>query len=420
MPEGNHSLNPSLNNDIAGNSKRARRKLGLLRFITFILPVLIIGLAVGLTMGMSAFKPKPEEKEDAIKAVPVLTAKAYQGDITLKVKAQGEVQPRTEINIVPQISGLITYMSPKFIEGGKFRKGDVLVRMDPAEFKLRVIQARANVAQAETVLTREKSEALIAKQDWEEIGSGNSASALTLRQPQMAEAAAQLESARARLAEAELMLGRTTLLAPFDGRVTLRNIDQGEFVSAGTRLGQVYATDVMDVRLPLSNKDLEQAGLVMGYEARGNKGIPVTLSADVGGRFSQWTGHIVRTDSRFDSQTRVLYAYAEIKDPFGAGSDDGTPLAPGLFVEAAIEGQKLTDVIFIPRAALRGENQAYLVKDGNSLSISTVNVVSSNRENAILNGGVNPGDLVITSPIRGVAEGMRIDVVARKDSGDAP
>lgn len=146
----------------------------------------------------------------------------------------------------------------------------------------------------------------------------------------------------------------------------------------------------------------------------GGAGVPVTLSADVAGRYSEWQGHIVRTDSRFDSKTRVLYAYAEVRDPFGKGSDEGTPLAPGLFVDAAVEGQKLEDVIIIPRAALRGENQVYVADDKGTLSIRSVTVLSSDREEAVLSGGIDIGMSVITSPIRGVADGMKVEVVTSK------
>jgi len=190
----------------------------------------------------------------------------------------------------------------------------------------------------------------------------------------MAEAKAQLASAQARLAETELQLARTSLYAPFTGRVTLRQIDQGEFVTAGTQLGEVYATNVK------------------------TPGIPVILSANVAGVYSEWQGRIVRTDSRFDSQTRVLYAYAEVRDPFGAGASNGVPLAPGLFVTAAIDGQKLDNVIVIPRTALRGEDKVYLAKD-DTLSIKTVTVMSSNRDEAILVGGIEIGDAVITEKI---------------------
>ncbi len=402
-----------------------RKTLWIWRALIFVLPVLVIAGSIGSFAAMSALKPTPEEKEDVVKAIPVLTAIAAQDDVTLKVSVQGEVQPRTEINMVPQVSGLITYMSTKFIEGGRFNKGDLLVRIEPTEFELRVTQAKASVAQAETVVTREVSESNMARRDWDDLGRSGEPTPLTLREPQMAEAKAQLASAKARLAETELQLARTSLYAPFTGRVTLRHVDQGEFVTAGTTLGEVYATNVMDVRLPMTNDELRRAGLSLGFETSpvgsGGKtpGIPVTLSADVAGTYSEWQGRIVRTDSRFDSQTRVLYAYAEVRDPFGAGASNGVPLAPGLYVTAAIDGQKLNNVIVIPRTALRGEDKVYLAKD-DILSIKTVTVISSNRDDVILSGGIEMGDAVITSPIRSVADGMKIAVVKPGEVSAAP
>jgi len=409
--------NPEMSEAKAVTDPRKKRKLLIWRIIVFILPILVLFGAIAGFAAMGALKPKPEEKEDVVKAIPVLTAKAISDDVTLTVKAQGEVQPRTQINIVPQISGRVTYLSPKFIEGGKFSKGERLLAIEPAEFELRVVQARANVAQAETALARERSEADIARQDWADIGRGGEATDLTLRKPQMAEVQAQLEAAKAQLAEAELQLTRTVIYAPFNGRVIQRNIDQGGFVSTGMVLGEVYAEDIMDVRLPLTHNELRQIGLTVGYHAGQSGGIPVILSGNVAGRYSEWSGHIMRTDSRFDSQSRVLYAYAEVHDPFGKGSDNGTPMAPGLFVEAAIEGEKLTDVVIIPRAALRGEDKIYRAKPDGTLTIETVTVMSSTRERAVLDGGINFGDAVITSPIRGVAEGMKIEVVKPGDAG---
>jgi len=371
MITSNNALNPPDSELIQSQNtieNLSRKKLWVWRLLIFILPVLVIGGAIAAFMAMSALKPKPEVKEDVIKAIPVLTAKAVQDNVTLKVNAQGEVQPRTQINIVPQVSGLITYMAPKFIEGGKFDKGDLLIRIEPTEFELRVVQARANVAQAETVIMRETSESHIARQDWEDLGRSGQPTALTLREPQMA---------------------------------------------VGTRLGEVYAADVMDVRLPMTNEDLRRAGLTLGYESsRNSPGISVTLSADVAGVYCEWEGRIVRTDSRFDSETRVLFAYVEVLDPFGKGASNGIPLAPGIYVNAAIDGMTIENSIVVPRSALRGEDQVYIANADDTLSIKTVSVMSSDRNTAILSGGINIGETVITSPIRGVADGMKIAVVS--------
>lgn len=431
MTESANAQNPSGFGLVS--KTRAKKRLWVWRFLIFILPLLVIAGSIGAFAAMSALKPTPEEKEDVIKAIPVLTAVPVQEDVTLSVNVQGEAQARTQINIVPQVSGLITYMSPKFIEGGRFKKGDLLIRIDPAEFELRIVQARANVAQAETVISRETSESQMARRDWEELGREGQPSALTLRQPQMAEARAQLESAKARLAEAELQLSRTEIYAPFNGRVITRRVDQGEFVTTGTRLGEVYATNVVDVRLPMTNEDLRRAGLTLDYNAsesaasHGSRGVPVTLTADIAGIFSEWQGRIIRTDSRFDSQTRVLFAYAEVKDPFGSGASNGTPLAPGVYVNAQITGQTLSNIIKVPRTALRGKDKVYVATADNKLSIKTVTVLSSDRESAILDGGITRDMRVITSPIRGAAEGMKIETVSSSasaasdtPSGDAP
>lgn len=400
--------------------QRAGAGLWMRRILVFAAPVLVIMLAIGGVVAMGSLKPEPEEKVEEIKAIPVLTKVAALDDVTLNVSAQGEVQPRTKINIVPQVSGKITYMSPQFIEGGQFSKGDLLIRVEPDEYKLRVVQAEAMVAQAETTLTREKSESQIALKDWEELGAGEKPSSLTLREPQMAEAAARLASAKAQLGEAELQLRRTSIYAPFSGRVTSRAVNQGEFITTGTRLGEVYSVDIMDVRLPMTNEDLARAGLTLGFMAApDNPGLSVKLSANVAGTYATWQGRIVRTDSGFDPKTRVLFAYVEVRDPFDAGASDGTPLAPGLFVTANIEGESLGDMIVIPRAALRGKDKVYVAREDDTLSILTVSVASSDRERAIITSGLTPGVHVVTSPIRGVADGMTINRVERSSSNSA-
>ena len=112
-----------------------------------------------------------------------------------------------------------------------------------------------------------------------------------------------------------------------------------------------------------------------------------------------------------NSQTRQINVIAELKDPYGKGADNGAPMAPGLFVTANIAGQSVPDALVIPRAGLRGADQVYLANDDGTLSIKTVSIISSNRDSAILRGGVSPGERVVTSPIRGVAEGMKIQLV---------
>lgn len=393
-----------------GTVKVSKGRLRLRRFLTFVLPLLILGAAFGGTQILAAMKPEPEEKEEQTKALSVLTSSAIQETVTLSVTAQGEVQPRTQIRLVPQVSGVLTFMSPKFIEGGAFRKGDLLARIESAEYEMRVVQAKANVARAETTISREQSERDIAKRDWDELGGGGAPSALTLREPQMAEAAAQLAAAKAQLSEAELQLKRTHIYAPFSGRVISRKVNQNGYVTTGQEIGEIYSTDIMDVRLPLTNQDLSRVGLSLGYSAVAGKGIPVDLSADVAGIDAKWKGQIVRTDSRFDPETRVLFAYVEVRDPFGKAASNGVPLAPGIYVDAKIAGENIPDAITIPRSGLRGKDQVYIAKLDETLEVRRVTVRASDRDRAIIASGLSKGEWVVTSPIRGAVTGMPIDI----------
>jgi len=150
------------------------------------------------------------------------------------------------------------------------------------------------------------------------------ASSLTLREPQMAEARAQLAAANASLQSARLDMARTRISAPFRGRVRAKNADLGQYVAPGTQLGEVFSTDAVLVRLPLTDHELGLLGIPIAYNAGGGAGMPVELSATLAGRQLTWQGHITRTDSAIDPQTRVLYAIAEVIDPYGEGAADGT------------------------------------------------------------------------------------------------
>ncbi|NNE42171.1 MAG: efflux RND transporter periplasmic adaptor subunit [Marinicaulis sp.] len=389
--------------------------LAVRRLVVFALPALLIVGAIGFNVVSGMMQEKPEESEDEIKATPVVVAEAVSDSVRLTVSAQGEATPRKEIDLSPQIAGRISYISPDFIEGGSFEKDEVLLRIEPAEYEFRVVQARANVARAKSRYASEKAETDIARKDWAELGEGEG-SALALREPQMAEAAAQLASARAALKEAELQLERTVITAPFKGRVQAKSVDVGEFVSPGETVGEIFATDLMQVALPLTDHELGQLGLQVGFrETENDLGPSVTFSALVAGTPREWRGRITRTDGSYDRQTRVIFAYAEVEDPYGAGADNGAPLAAGLFVSARINGRQIDNAVTVPRTALRGESEVFVATADDTLDIREVAVASSNRTQVVLTGGVDAGERVIISPVRGAAQGIQLAVAGDED-----
>lgn len=390
------------------------------RLLAIGLPVLIIlVLGVGGFQVLAAMKPEPEKAEEAPPGLSVFAEAVIRQDLALEVEAQGEVRPKREILLAPQIPGRIAYVSPDFIDGGFIRKGQVLVRLEAADYELGVVRARAGVASAEQRLAREQAEAEIARQDLEELGITD-ASPLAMRAPQLAEAQASLDSARAQLADAELALSRTAVTAPFSGRVRERAADIGQYASPGQTLGTIFDTDIVEVALPMDDAELGRLGLPFAFAATAdNPGPQVVFSANVAGAPRQWTGEVKRTAASVNPQTRLINVIAELDDPFGAGADNGVPMAPGLFVEARVQGAVIEDVYAAPRAALRGADTLYVGQPNTGeLSIRTVEVIYTDEDGAYLKNGVSEGELAIVSPIQAAFDGMRIKVIERLSTGE--
>jgi len=389
------------------------------RLIPILLPIAIfIVLGIGGFVAVQAMKPVPEVAEEAPKGLSVFAEPIRRGDLTISVEAQGEVRPLREISLAPQISGRISYVSPAFVDGGFIRRGQVLVRLEAADYELAIVRAKSGIASAEQRLAREDAEAEIARQDIEELGLQNS-SALARREPQLAEARASLESARAQLKDAELALARTAIVAPFTGRVREKRVDIGQFASPGQVLGTIFSTDSVEVSLPITDEALGQLGLPIAFnESRANPGPPVTFTGTVAGVQREWTGRIARTSAAINPQTRLITVIAVLDDPYGEGASDGAPMAPGLFVNAKIPGKSQADLLIAPRAALRSGDRVFLgnPKEG-TLSIRDVSVVYSDADGAYIESGVEVGELAIVSPIQAGFEGMSITVLERGPDG---
>lgn len=389
------------------------------RIIAIAAPIAIIAvLGVGGVAVLSALKPEPEKAEEARIGLNVFAEKVRKGDLQITVEAQGEVRPRREIIVAPQISGRIAYVSPDFIDGGFIKQGQLLVRVEAADYELAVVRARSGVASAEQGLTREIAEAELAQQDIEDLGITD-VSPLARREPQLAQARAALDAAKAQLKDAELALERTAVYAPFSGRVWERDVDIGQVVATGQSLGRIFANDVVEVSLPLDDEEMGRLGLPLAFAASdAQPGPKVDFSAVVGGIERHWTGEVVRTAAAVNSQTRQINVIAELKDPYGKGADNGAPMAPGLFVNAVIEGKTIPDVLIAPRAALRGEDRIFIGNaDEGTLSIRTVDLIYSDTHGAYVRSGIEAGEFAITSPIQAAFDGMNVTVMERQPDG---
>jgi RND family efflux transporter MFP subunit len=327
------------------------------KLLKWILPVVV--LVAALAGGRYIVSQRPEAPQFQPPQVPVSidAIRVAPEDYRVVIRSEGTVEPRTESTLIPQVSGQIVAISPSFREGGFFEQGDVLVTLDPRDYQLAIASAEAQVAQAESALEQELAQAKVVADDWRMLG--REAPELGLRKPQIAAARATLLSAQSQLERAKFDLERTRIRAPYDGQVLEKNVDVGQFVSTGTLLARVYATDYVEIRLPLSNRQLEFVDLPERFRGetaqRGTAGPEAIIKAVAIGRQEwRWSGRIVRAEGAIDTRTRQLFVVAQVDDPYEPGSEGQPPLRIGQFVEAEIEGRQVLESAFVlPRSALR-------------------------------------------------------------------
>lgn len=380
--------------------------------LKFLLPSVLLALsgmgAWALIENKAEIKPKTAEREPPA----IETVMARPEAVRLNIHSQGVVAPRTEINLVTEISGKVIRIHPAFAAGGFFKSGEVLLAIDPRDYDYAVTKAQALVAEARKELLREQEEAEQAAAEWQALGGGEP-SDFVLHKPHLEERRAKLAAAEAELAEARLKRARCELYAPFAGRVRSKQVDIGQYVTVGETLARLYATDVAEVRLPIPADQAEFVDLPLSYADRRDErmGPAVTLSARFGGKVHAWEGRIVRTEGALDDKTGMLYAVAEVREPYGYRKGR-PPLAVGLFVHAEIEGLPRNDLIRLPRAALRAGYQVYVVDAEGRLRLRTVEIVRSERDEVVVTGGIESGETVMVSGIDLPVEGMRVTVKA--------
>ena len=354
----------------------------------------ILAGAIGVMMALSAMKPEPPKKD--VENLDLLVD-VYALEIStenFQIQSQGTVRPRTQTILSSEVSGSIVSISPKFIAGGVFQEGEVLMRIDPTSYAVAVI----------------KSEALVAQRQIEFDGAQKLRSQGYRAEAELASAAAALASAQAELVNAERNLERTYIQLPYEGMVLSKDSDLGQFVNPGSQLGVTFATNYAEIRLPLTDQDLafvEVPGTVEITQTGGADGPLVKLSAIQKGRYTEWDAQIVRSEGVVDERSRVTYVVARVVDPYQLHSG-GAALPVGTFVSATIAGSNAVDVIRVPRSTLRGSDQLLIVDDENKIEIRSVDVLRTDSQFAYLVGGASAGEQITTTAIEAPTNGMAV------------
>ena len=383
----------------------------LINILKGILPLALLGVAALAAVTMIRNRPEAEIQPPQIAPPGVRVHTVDVEDVELSVISEGTVQPRTESELVPEISGRVVSISPSFAEGGFFETGDLLLEIDPFDYQQAVIAARSQLAQSRLRLAQEEAEAEIAQREWAEIGEGNPR-ALTLREPQLEDARAGVAAAEANLVRAERDLDRAEVRAPYAGRVRRKDVDVGQFVTLGASVGTIYSVDVAEIRLPLPDAELAYLDLPLSYRGGATRPGPrVTVRTTFAGATHAWQGRIVRTESEIDPVSRMVHAVAEVMDPYSSGPDPNRPpLAVGMYVDAEIEGRRFGSIAVIPRAALRGRDQVMLVDEESRLRFRTIGILRLTTTSIYVRDGLQGGELVAISTVDSPTDGMLVQV----------
>ena len=375
------------------------------KLLTVLAPVAVLALGIGAYVMLDLTAPEPEKKDDPVRPLSVYVSPVAIDTVALTVQTGGEVRARTSVDLVAQVAGRVTAVSPEFIEGGRVTPDSVLVQIEQDDYYPVVLQAEAEVAAAEVGVQQAEADANVARR---QLRGASNATALALKRPQVAQAKSRLKAARAQLARAQTDLKRTRLALPFDGRVVSTMVDVGQYVAPGSVLGRAFATDVVEVRLPLTDGQLASLDLPIGYVAE-DQGLPVTLEATVAGRTQRWLARLTRLDASIESQTRLTYGIAEVVAPYTDNvSELGMPLAVGLYVNATIHGREIAEVMVIPREGLRAGNQAYVVNANGRLEVRDVEVAHSDADRAVISQGLQVDEQVVVSSVRNPVQGMSL------------
>lgn len=391
-------------------------------FLQALLAIVII--CVGITSAVIFIKLKkpPQRKEQVAQAPLVEVEQLHAGDIQMVVQGYGTVNPKVQVDIIPEVAGKVVYIHPELIVGGLIHADKTILQIDPRDYELAVRQADSAVADAKVLLDTERAEAEVARTEWRQLHPDTEpTSSLVLREPQIRKARALLDSAEAQLEIVKLRLERTSLSLPFDVLITTENVDLGQYVVTGQSLAKAYGTGSVEIEVPLKDSELAwfdvfKNSIFSNGNSNRAKGTPAEVRAAFAGTEHRWKGRVVRTAGQVNKTSRMIPVVVEVPEPFKV-IDDRPPLLPGVFTEVLIQGNTLHNAVAVPRDAIREGNHVWLVED-NHLRILPLKIVRTDKNFAYVVLDVLDGSKVITSSLDAVVDGMKVRMEADVMSQD--
>lgn len=353
----------------------------------------VVTLVITLLYGLApdADQQTPELSPLSLDVVPV-----NRLDQRLEILAWGRAEPAREIPMLAQVSGVVSGTDALFVSGAMVTEELTLMTLADEDYQLSLAQRENEVSAAQLHLEEVRAKARVARRV-----NGRDANAYALLVPHLREAETRLEAAQAARRQAQLQLERTQIRAPFAGRLRSVSVRQGQLVAQGQVLAQLYAPDVMEVRLPLSDHWLS---LLAEQTPEGVLAAPIAvrLKARYGGRMQFWRGQVVRVEGGLD-RNQMVTLVAHIP-----AMDDQVPPPPGVWLEAAIESRELDGLARLPRSVLGNDGAVWVVSADSSLQRRHVDVIYEDDESVFVGDGLRDGEMVAMSGNLRLLEGTPV------------
>ncbi len=386
-------------------------------------------LGGGLLVTLLIFSTEPEAQSEGASietAILVDVIDVEKGTYAPTIVATGTVQPIEDVILSPLVSGQIIRRDPAFSPGGFVKKGEVLLQIDPADYKNTLELRKSELLQSETALATEMGRQQIAEQDLQLINNdslfgddplSDNETQLVLRQPQLNAVKANIEATRASLNQAQLNLERTTIKAPFDAHILSQNVTVGSQVAQGDNLGRIVGTDSYWV---MATVPISRLQWLKFPESNKEKGSIVHIeNSSAWPTGSQRKGYLDRQIGALDNQTRLARVLVRVDDPLATSETlKGAPkLMIGTFVEVKIQADSIQDVVRIDRDLVRTNQTAWVMKE-NLLEIRELDIILTDNQYAYIRSGVADGEKIVTTNLSTVTNGIELRTGSVGDSED--
>jgi len=369
--------------------------------------ILLVAFAISYLLWLlGQVQPDPVEEAPAPDViVEILTPKDFQ----IQISSNGTTTPLTQTVLTAEVGGEVIYRSKKFSEGSSVIEGEILAKIDDTDLQLQYKNALLQLANAEVQHSLQLAEAEIAKEAWEKIGDGV-ASDLTLKKPQLKQAEALLEVAKAQVSSAKNKLNKTEIVAPYAGRIQSVNIDLGTTIIPGQPVGALYTSSEIEVTLAVKDNDLQFLSIPMdGRKLDPSEQALVEIRSFYKGKNQTWIGRLERVDGVIDPVTRMINLIAVFKNDFIETDKPNLPI--GLFVEALIDGINLKNIFSIPVNAISENNEVYIVNNDNELESRQLSILKKYSDFVIVKDGLKAGERIVISKLSTASNGIKVNPV---------